>query len=74
MYLTLFFSQVLPEIAEISADSYVTTAVLGSFIFVLLGSIGFAARRGYVNIDVILETIYAEEVTIPSKSFPCRDA
>jgi hypothetical protein len=55
--------EVLPQVVEVSTDSYITTGAIGGILLVVLLAIGWAARSGKLDVDKLLETIYSEHVT-----------
>jgi len=57
--------EVLKEVVEVSADSYISTAVMGALIFIVIGGIWYGFRKGVIDIDAVLEAIYSDEVTLP---------
>ena len=54
---------VVPEIAEVSQDSYIMTAAIGSVLLIVIGAVTFASRRGAVDFEKIIEIIYSDSVT-----------
>ena len=46
----------------VSADSWITTAVAGALILLIVSSVVYAARTGRIDFDQIIETLYSDEV------------
>mmetsp|Transcript_21268 Transcript_21268/g.49295 ORF Transcript_21268/g.49295 Transcript_21268/m.49295 type:complete len:570 (+) Transcript_21268:217-1926(+) len=57
--------EVLQQVAEVSADSYISTAVIGALILCVFGGLVWAFRKGVINLDKVLEAVYSDEVTLP---------
>jgi hypothetical protein len=57
---------VLPLEPEIQAEAYVYAGVVGAVMVLSIGSISWAARTGKLDLDLILTTLFCEEVTLCS--------
>eukprot|EP00277_Geminigera_cryophila_P005413 CAMPEP_0179432666 /NCGR_PEP_ID=MMETSP0799-20121207/17231_1 /TAXON_ID=46947 /ORGANISM="Geminigera cryophila, Strain CCMP2564" /LENGTH=563 /DNA_ID=CAMNT_0021210175 /DNA_START=215 /DNA_END=1906 /DNA_ORIENTATION=+ len=55
---------VVPPVAEVSADSLISTAVAGGMLLLVMSAVCLAIREGKLNMDALLEAIYANNVTL----------
>jgi len=56
--------QVMAQVAEVSADSWISTGVAGGMLLLVMSALFIAIRKGKVDMDKILEAIYSSNVTL----------